>query len=229
MTGVLAGKKTLITAADTYMGPAIAKRFTREGADVISDTQCYDNDPTLPAEIIRQAGRVDILVVNLQPDPPIMAIHCSADKEKEESWQKMFNRLVHPTMRFVSAVLPQMIERRSGKIIVVTSAAPLKAIPRISAYSSARGAQNSYVKVVGEEVARHNVQINAVAQNFTIGGFPADAMEDPAMVDFVKQQVPAQRLATGEEQAALCLFLASTESDFFSGQVFPFSGGWVTT
>ena len=118
MSGVLSGKTVLITAADTYMGPAIAERFRREGADVNADTRCYDNDPALPAEIIKQAGRVDILVVNLQPDPPIMAIHCPAEEETEESWQKMFTRLVHPTMRFVSAVLPQMIERKSGKIVV---------------------------------------------------------------------------------------------------------------
>lgn len=229
MTGVLADRKVLITAADTYMGPAIAERFTREGADVVADAQRYDDDPALPAKIVEQVGRVDVLVVNRQPDPPIMAMHCPAHKETEAAWQKMFNRLVHPTMRFVSAVLPQMIERKAGKIVVVTSAAPLRAIPRISTYSAARGAQNSYVKVVGEEGARHNVQINAVAQNFTIGGFPTDAMEDPATADLVKQQVPARRLATGEEQAALCLFLASSESDFFSGQIFPFAGGWVTT
>ena len=52
----------------------------------------------------------------------------------------MFDALVHPMMRFVRAVLPQMIERRASKIIAVTSAAPLRAIPNSGAYSAARGA-----------------------------------------------------------------------------------------
>ena len=93
----------------------------------------------------------------------------------------------------------------------------------------ARGAQNSYVKVVGDEVARHNIQVNAVAQNFTIGGFDKNAMDDPAMAEFVRQSVPAQRLSTGEEQASLCLYLASPGSNFITGQIFPYAGGWVTT
>ena len=78
----------------------------------------------------------------------------------------MFDTLVHPTMRFVRAVLPQMIERRTGKIIVVTSAAPLRTMQGGDAYAAARAAQNAYVRNVGAEVARHNVQVNAIAQAF---------------------------------------------------------------
>ena len=231
MTGILEGQRVLITAADIYMGPAIAERFTREGATVIADTGRYEDDPEEPRTVVEQAGRVDVLVVNLLPDMSggRTSMQMPAEKQSEDAWQTMFNRLVHPTMRFVSAVLPQMIERRAGKIVVVTSAAPLRAIPNLSAYSAARGAQNSYVKVVGAEVARHNVQVNAIAQHFTVGGWPADAMDDPKTADYVKKVVPAQRLSSGEEQAALCLYLASGESNFVSGQIFPYAGGWVTT
>ena len=228
MTGVLQGRNVLITSAGTYMGPAIAERFAREGARIVADDRSYEEDPSLPAAIVRQAGEVDILVVNLQADMS-NGLRKSAHKQDEQSWQRMFTRLVHPTMRFVSAVLPQMIERRAGKIIVVTSAAPLRAVPGLAAYSAARAAQNNYVKVVGAEVAPHNIQVNAVAQHFTIGGFAADAMDDPATVEWVRSDVPAQRLSTGAEQAALCLYLASPESGFMSGQVFPYAGGWVTT
>lgn len=231
MSEILSGKTTLITAADTYMGPAISARFAEAGSRVIADTGCYDDDPGLPAAIIEKAGDIDVLVVNLQPDesPGMASLFSPAHEQDEVHWQQMFNRLVHPTMRFVSAVLPQMIESRAGKIIVVTSAAPLRAISNLSAYSAARGAQNTYVKIVGAEVARHNVQINAVAQNYTIGGVPADFMEDPANARRVQRDVPAQCMSRGDEQAALCLFLASQDSDFFCGQVFPYAGGWVTT
>jgi len=233
MTGTLDGKRALITSADIYMGPAIAERLRDAGAAVVTDPGRY-LDPDEPAQLVAATGRVDILVVNLQPEPPggttlQRFLHTPAVEQTDESWQYFFDRLVHPTARFVRAVLPQMIERRAGKIIVVTSAAPLRAMPGLAAYSTARGAQNTYVKVVGTEVARYNVQVNAVAQNFTIGGFDDDAMEDPRMVDYVKRNVPAGRLSSGHEQASLCLYLASSDSDFITGQVVPFAGGWVTT
>jgi len=95
-------------------------------------------------------------------------------------------------MRFVSALLPQMIARRQGKIVVVTSVVPLRAVPELGAYSVARAAQNNYVKVVCAEVAKHNVQVNAIAQHFTIGCFPETATQDPRVVDWFEREVPAQ-------------------------------------
>jgi len=227
MTGTnrFAGRTVLITSADIYMGPAISERFEMEGAQVIRDTGQYA-DADDPVRIVAAAGTVDVLVVNLLPTrmgrDPIQDV-------SEQAWQNMFATLVHPTMRFMKAVLPQMIERREGKIIVVTSAAPLRAIPAASAYTAARGAQNALVLAAGTEVARHNVQINAIGQNFVYGGYPLDAMDKPEIREPVLRDVPSQRIAEGWEQAELVLFLASQNSNFICGQVIPFAGGWVTT
>ena len=231
--GRLAGKRALVTQSDEYMGPAIGKRFREEGAEVIESLGSYEADPALPARIVADAGRIDILVVNLRSRPSAatsgtgLAKRAFAQDEDEESWQLMFDRLVHPTRRFIAAVLPQMIARQSGKIIAVTSAVPLRAIPGTSTYAAARAAQNTYVRVVGAEVAKYNVQVNAIAQNFVKGGFDPDAMNDPAIRELVMSQVPARRLSEEEEQAELALFLASDASNFFVGQVVPYAGGWV--
>lgn len=118
----LLGRRALITMADRYTGSAVIERFEAEGATVIADTDSHLSAHG-PADAITAAGRVDVLVVNLvargRPAPPT--------DTTDERWLAMFDTLVHPTMRFVRAVLPQMIERRAGKVIVVTSAAPLRA------------------------------------------------------------------------------------------------------
>jgi 2-keto-3-deoxy-L-fuconate dehydrogenase len=220
-----AGRKVLITSADLYMGPAIAERFRAEGALVIEDAGRYDGDPGEPSRIVASAQPLDILVVNLSARVRRAAV----SDLTEESWNEMFQRMVHPTMRFVKAAVPAMVARKSGKVIVVTSAAPLRAIDGMSAYSAARGAQNAFVRVVGAETARYNVQVNAIAQNFVYGGYPLDAMDKPGIREQVMRDVPSQRLAEGWEQAELVLFLASQNSNFYSGQVFPFAGGWVTS
>jgi 2-keto-3-deoxy-L-fuconate dehydrogenase len=223
-SGRFIGKRVLVTSADLYMGPAIVDRFAAEGAVVIADSGTYDTDPDEAARLVAATQPLDVVIVNLlavQPRIPIV-------ETTDEVWQSMFDRMATPTMRLVRAVVPQMIARRSGKIVVITSAAPLRGVGEIAAYSAARGAQNAFVRSVGAEIARHNVQINAVGQNYVYGGYPADAMDDSGVHAAVMRDVPAQRLAEGWEQAELVLFLASQNSNFISGQVVPFAGGWVT-
>lgn len=219
----LSGKRILITQADDYMGPAFAAMFRAHGAEVIEDNTDLVS-ATAAADVVAAAGQLDVLVANLAAP----AAGARVTRVEEETWQIMFDVMVHPLHRLVRAVLPGMIERESGKIIVVGSATGLKGAPGVSAYSAARSAQVGYVRSVGAEVASHNVQVNLIAQHFVEN--PAYFSEDFQQTDAFKQllaTVPAQRLATAEEDAMLAVFLASDESNFFAGQAIPFSGGWT--
>ena len=222
--GQFAGRRVLVTMADRYTGPAVAELFQAQGASVIADTDSH-RDPEGPARAVTAAGDLDILVVNLiarwRPSPPT--------ETTDETWLSIFDTLVHPTMRFVRAALPGMIERRSGKIVVVTSAAPLRTMTGGDAYTAARAAQNAYVRNVGAEVARHGVQVNAVAQAFveSVDAFQRETWETEAMQRQLRH-VPARRIASAKEQAEFVAFLASPASDFLCGQVLPYAGGWAT-
>ena len=192
---------------------------------IIRDADDSDlGDPAAPAELIRRSGHVDILVPNLMRRNP----RTSVQDTTEEDWQALFDAMVHPLHRLTRAVLPQMYERRSGKIVVIGSANGLRgSVPR-AAYSAARGAQLAYIKSVGIEAAPHNVQVNAIAQNYVSNptSYPEAETERPEFGARLAE-VPAARLAAGWESAALAAFLAGPGSDFFVGQVFPFSGGWT--
>ena len=74
--------------------------------------------------------------------------------------------MVHPLHRLCQAVLPQMITRQAGKIVVFGSATALKGMPTVTAYSAARAAQSFYIRSLGVEVAKHNIQANLIAQNY---------------------------------------------------------------
>jgi 2-keto-3-deoxy-L-fuconate dehydrogenase len=101
---------------------------------------------------------------------------------------------------------------------------------RTSTYSAARGAQLAYIQAVGMEVAPHNVQVNAIAQNFVDNPtyFPPDMQANPAFQERLKREVPLGRLVTPREDALFAAFLCSDAADCFVGQVFPVCGGWVT-
>lgn len=215
----------VVTQADDYMGPATVDLFTREGAEVIADTR----DPSAPGAceaLIGDAGRVDVLIANLAA--PNLGGTAVADVG-DADWARLFDVMVHPLHRLARAVLPQMIERRRGKIVVYGSAAALRGMKTLCAYSAARAAQVGYVQAVGVEVAPDNVQVNLIAQNYVENPvyYPAELRANERFQASLKRQVPLGRLATAEEDARFALFLASDESDFFVGQAIPFSGGWV--
>lgn len=221
---MLAGKRALVTHADAFMGPVLCEVFADHGATVIANADALA-DADVPARIVADAGRVDILVANLAMPAPTTAATDVADEE----WHDTFAALVHPLPRLCRAVLPGMIERRSGKILVMGSASALRGMKRASTYSAARGAQLAYVQAVGVEVAPHNVQVNAVAQNFVDNPtyFPPDVQANPRFQERLRREVPLGRLVAAREDAEFAAYLCSEPASCFVGQVFPVCGGWV--
>ena len=221
----LSGKRVLITHADVFMGPVLCEVFAGHGATVIANTDPLSSAGA-PAAIVAAAGRIDVLVANLAiPAPATPAAEVS-----EDEWNDIFAALVHPLARLVRAVLPAMIERRAGKILVMGSASALRGMKRASTYSAARGAQLAYVQAVGVEVAPHNVQVNAIAQNFVDNPtyFPPEVQANPRFQERLKREVPLGRLVGAREDAEFAAYLCSEAANCFVGQVFPVCGGWVT-
>ena len=93
----------------------------------------------------------------------------------------------------------------------------------------ARGAQLAWVRAAGVELARENIQLNAIAQNFVDNPtyFPPEVQANPAFQERLKREVPLGRLVSGDEDALFAAYLASDAAACFVGQVFPVSGGWV--
>lgn len=225
MSTNLDGKRMLITQSDTFMGPTLCKVFGALGATVIADNQ-LPNSPNLPAEIVAAAGHIDVLVINLAVPAPFTKVHDVDDPE----WSAVFKALVDPMPRLVRAVLPQMLERRSGKILLMGSAAALRGMKRASTYSAARGAQLAYVQAAGVELAPQGIQFNGIAQNFVDNPtyFPEVTKANPAFQERLRREVPLGRLVSMEEDAQFAAYLCSDAADCFVGQVFPVSGGWAT-
>ncbi len=219
-------KRVVVTQADEYMGPACVEIFRREGALVTAHNGRFQNEDDC-RQLIADADEIDVLIINLAA--PNHHGTLVSDLENEQ-WQQVFDLLVHPLHWLTRAVVPQMTSRRKGKIIVFGSATPLRPMARLSAYTAARGAQISYVKSVGVEIARQNIQMNLIAQNWVENPayYPAELQANPKFQQNLAQQVPLGRLAKPEEDIALALFLAGDQSDFFVGQAIPFSGGWAS-
>ena len=218
-------RTVLITCVDRYMGMAIQKKFKSLDITVITG----DSPMTTEAEVvdlIAKTDHIDILIANLA-EPPMTGPVQNIDNE---DWNKLFDALVHPLMYLVRAVAPQMLERKSGKIIAVTSAAPLRGIANNAAYCAARGAQNGFIKAVGLEMARSNVHVNAIAQNYINNNtyYPDNILDNEKFLDHVKRNVPTNKIGAADETAELAAYLASEKCKHMVGQIIPLAGGWVS-
>ena len=224
MEKTLAGKRVLITQASAFMGPVLCEVFAEQGAEVVASTDELV-DVAAAERVVLAAGPIDALVVNLAMKAPSTAVVDVTEAE----WRDIFAALVDPLPRLVRAAAPAMIERRAGKILVMGSASALRGMKFRSTYSAARGAQLAYVQATGVELAAHNIQINAVAQNFVENPtyFPAEVQADPRFQERLAREVPLGRLVSAREGAQFAAYLCSSAADCFVGQVFPVCGGWV--
>jgi 2-keto-3-deoxy-L-fuconate dehydrogenase len=224
MKNPLQGKRVLVTQAAEFMGPPLCEVFAEQGADVVASAELLDGRDAA-ARVVADAGTIDVLIANLAiraPDTPAVDV-------SDDEWARVFAALVDPLPRLLRAVLPQMIARRSGKVLVIGSASALRGQKRTSTYSAARGAQLAWVQAVGLEVAAHQVQVNAIAQNFVENPtyFPPEVQANPRFQERLKREVPLGRLVSAREDAAFAAYLCSDAADCFVGQVFPVCGGWV--
>ena len=130
---------------------------------------------------------------------------------------------------FLRGVVPAMIERGGGQVLVFTSATGARPTPGAPLYSAARAGANMLIRNVADEVVGENVQINAIGTNFMDfpGFLKANRAEDPDGRARVEARVPMGRLGTMDELAHLALPFVDGTSRFTTGQFVGFAGGWV--
>jgi len=224
--GRLDGQRVLITQADQFMGPSLVRVFTALGAMVVADSRPLADAPMAAHAAVADAGHIDTLLLHLALPAPSTPAADIGDAE----WRMVFAHLVDPMPRLVAAVLPQMLARGTGRILLMGSAAALRGQKRSGSYSAARGAQLAYMQSVALELAPRGIAFNAIAQNFVDNPtyFPAEVQADPRFQQRLSREVPLGRLVSADEDAMFAAYLCSAAAACFVGQVFPVSGGWAT-
>jgi NAD(P)-dependent dehydrogenase (short-subunit alcohol dehydrogenase family) len=111
MAGRLDGKRVIVTDCNEYNGADIVKLFREEGAEVFADSRDL-TVPTACDELVREVGKVDILIANLAYPYKYAPVYEKSDEDMEYA----LNRIVYPLHRLTRSVLPQMLERKKGKM-----------------------------------------------------------------------------------------------------------------
>ena len=245
MSGRLAGKCALVTAAGAGIGRACAVAFAREGAAVLAT----DIDAASLATLAREVPGLRTMRCDVRDDASVHAAaaaagdvdvllnaagivhHGTALDVTDEQWDLAFDLNVRGMHRCIRAVLPGMIARGRGSIVNIASvASSIKGAPNRYLYGATKAAVIGLTKALAADVVAKGVRTNAICpgtvQSPSLEGRIA-AQADPvaARAAFLARQ-PTGRFGTPEEVAALAVHLAGDESAFTTGAVHVIDGGW---
>ena len=249
----LSNKTALITGASRNIGKQIALIFAREGADLILNTRksrdlvetvaeaCREHgrraipaigDVSDPQEVaaivhrgVEELGRIDILVSNvaIRPHKPFLEI-------SDEEWLHILNVNLNATFYLLKAVLPGMIKRKSGSIVVLGGQVAISGNPNTAAVAASKTGVLGLVRAIAAEMAPHGIRANLINPGTT--DTERHHPEWYPERDYVHRGsggktrgIPLQRLATTADIANACLFLASDEAAYITGEQLNVVGG----
>lgn len=166
-------------------------------------------------------GRIDILVNNAgrttTPTPFV--------DTPEENWEIVINLNIYGVFNCAKAVLPQMIERKSGKIVNIASGAGLSGMPRCVHYGASKAAVIAFTKGLAKEVISSGINVNAVAPGIGDTNFLRTGNFPPGELERALKTVPREKATTPKDVGNMVAYLASDISNHIVGQTILVDGG----
>lgn len=243
----MARKTVLVTGASRGIGKAVAVKFAKKNYNVVincvrsqerlmqtkKEIESYQvpclafvgdmgdmaQCGQLFTQIKKQFGTLDVLVNNAG----ISYIGLLQDM-KNEDWERILRTNLTSVFNLSKLAIPDMVARKCGKIINISSVWGSAGAACEVAYSATKGGINAFTKALAKELAPSNIQVNAVACG-AIDTEMNQFLEEEELIGLV-EEIPAGRLGTAEEVADLVYHLGYKNS-YLTGQVIGLDGGWI--
>lgn len=248
----LSGKVAVITGSTKGIGEAIAHRFAEHGAKVVVSSRKQDACEKVTADInskwgkgkevalsvpcnINQRdqleqliaktrakwGKIDVLVCNAAINPVFGSMALVSD----EAFDKIMGANVRANHQLCNLVLPEMVERKDGSIIIVSSIGGLRGSPVLGAYCISKAADFQLARNIAVEYGAHNIRANCIAPGLIKTDFAKALWDNPAILERSTSTSPLKRIGEPDEIAGAAVFLASKAAAFMTGQTVVVDGG----
>ncbi len=250
----LAGKVAVVTGSSRGIGRAIVERMAEHGAKVVVSSRkvepCQEvaaainarfgsgRAVAIPANIsskeqlahlveetTRVFGQIDVLVCNAASNPHYGSLSTITD----EQFSKTLSNNIISNHWLINLVAPQMIARKDGSIIIVSSVGGLRGSPILGAYCISKAADFQLARNLAVEFGPHNVRINCIAPGLIRTDFARALWENPDNLKRAVSRTPLGRIGEPEEIAGAAILLASKAGTFMTGQAIVIDGGNTIT
>ena len=248
----MTGKNVLITGSSKGIGRAIAQEMARAGARVVISSRKAEVCDTVAAAINaelegqpggavaipahigdkaalellvsqtrEQLGPIDVLVCNAAVNP----FYGASKDIPDSAFQKVLNINIQSNHWLCHMVLPEMVERGDGAIVVISSIGGLRGSVDLGAYAISKAADVQLVRNLAAEYGPHNVRVNAVSPGLVRTDFARALWENPETLKKRTENDPLRRIGEPDEIAGIVVYLGSRAGNFTTGQNFVIDGG----
>jgi NAD(P)-dependent dehydrogenase (short-subunit alcohol dehydrogenase family) len=253
VSGVLTGRKAIVTGAGRGIGAAIALAFAREGADVALAARSKEELDAMARKIaalgrravvvptdmadaaqvkhlveraIAELGAVDIVVSNAaSPGPFAPLAEVSFD-----TWRAIQSTNLEGPLTLLQTVAPHLLSRRTGSVIIVSSIRGTNGVPLGGVYAASKAALNSIARTLACEWGPHGVRVNAICPGPVDTPMSRGALGDnKPLWDYYGQIAPIKRWTSAEDCAEPAVFLASEAARAITGHLLVVDGGLSAT
>ena len=239
----LTGKTALVTGATGGIGAEIARALHAQGASVVLSgtreavlqelAQSLGERASVASANLSDPGAVDGLVEKAEAAAgaplDILVANAGITKDglllrmKDEDWEQVIKINLESYFRLARAALKGMMRRRYGRIIGITSVVGVTGNPGQANYAASKAGMIGFSKALGQEVASRGITVNCVAPGF-IESPMTDALNEQQKTQILST-IPSGRLGAGADVAAACVYLASAEAGYVTGQTLHVNGG----
>ncbi len=243
----LTGKAAVVTGASTGLGMGMTLGLAAAGADLLlvdhvesEQVACRVREMgrraiTLTVDLMQMAsiphvvklaiqeyGKIDILVNNAGIIRRAPALEFS-----EKDWDDVMHLNSKTIFFLTQAVARDMVLRKYGKIINISSLLAFQGGIFVPSYSASKGAVAQMTKALANEWAPHGIRVNAIAPGYMATNNTIALREDPVRSKAILDRIPAGRWGVPEDLQGAAVFLASPASDYVTGHVLAVDGGWL--
>jgi NAD(P)-dependent dehydrogenase (short-subunit alcohol dehydrogenase family) len=247
----MTGKVAIVTGSSRGIGQAIAEELAAHGAKVAitsrnigpceevaaginakhpgaaiavaSSLSSKESLQALVDETRAAYGKVDVLVCNAASNPHYGPMATISD----EQFRKTLDHNIVAQHWLIQMVVPEMIERKAGSIVIVSSIGGLRGSPILGAYAITKAADIQMTKNLAREYGPHGVRINSIAPGLVKTDFARALWENPENLKASTSSAAMGRIGEPREIAGAAVFLASDASTFMTGQTIVVDGGVV--
>jgi len=206
---------------------AVAEEIRKQGGKslpIVTDITVNDQLERLVNATIKEYGRIDILINNAA-----RSFMRSLLDLREDGWDKVFDTNVKAVWLLSRLVARKMIEQKSGKIINITTVGADKAEVGVAAYGCSKAALKMLTRCMAREWAQLGINVNAVAPGFIHTDFSKPMWSNPEVEKMICQAIPKGKIGEPEDVVGAVLFLASSASDYITGDTIYVDGGTATS